>query len=130
MSDIEEVKHFKERAEELYTENQKLKNLLNETITLANTMSEELTPEDKEDYESPYCEVCESCGEEGCCSIEKSILGHGCKYAQWYARDVYFNEMLINELLTFIQDNVDNADNIVSKIYNTAFDKAKEKYGK
>ena len=86
------------------------------------------TPEDKEDYESPYCDVCESCGEEGCCSIEKSILGHGCKYAQWYAKDVYFNEMLINELLTFIQDNVDNADNIVSKIYNTAFDKAKEKY--
>ena len=86
------------------------------------------TPEDKEDYESPYCDVCESCGEEGCCSIEKSILGHGCKYAQWYAKDVYFNEVLINELLTFIQDNVDNADNIVSKIYNTAFDKAKEKY--
>jgi hypothetical protein len=42
MSDIEEVKHFKDRAEELYTENQKLKNLLNETITLANTMSDEI----------------------------------------------------------------------------------------
>jgi len=83
----------------------------------------------KRDYfDSPYCKKCGCCGEEGCCSIEKSILGHGCKYAQWYAKDVYFNEVLIDELLTVIKDNFDNADTIVSKIYNTAFDKAKEKY--
>lgn len=46
MNDIEEVKsfakHFKERAEEIYAENQKLKNLLNEAITLADTMSDEI----------------------------------------------------------------------------------------
>jgi len=44
MNDIEEVKsfakHFKERAEGLYAENQKLKNLLNEAITLADIMSD------------------------------------------------------------------------------------------
>jgi len=46
MNDIEEVKsfakHFKERAEGLYAENQKLKNLLNEAITLADIMSDEI----------------------------------------------------------------------------------------
>ena len=46
MNDIEEIKsfakHFKERAEELYAENQKLKNLLNETIELADIMSDEI----------------------------------------------------------------------------------------
>ena len=90
----------------------------------------QINPEDKEDYESPYCDVCESCGEEGCCSIEKSILGHGCKYAQWYAKDVYFNEVLINELLTYIKENVEGADKVVDAAYNKAFDKAKEKYEK
>ena len=99
----------------------------------------QINTEDKEDYESPYCEVCESCGEEGCCSIEKSILGHGCKYAQWYAKDVYFNEMLINEFHKLLEDQVayctfDKHGEIVMKpidlVYHRAFKRVDEKYGK
>lgn len=77
---------------------------------------------------SPYCEVCESCGEEGCCSVEKSLLGHNCKYGEWYARDVYFNNILIDELLTYIKENVAFADEVVDAAYNKAFEMAKEKY--
>ena len=87
-----------------------------------------LGPEDDEDYESPYCEVCKSCGEEGCCSVEKSLLGHNCKYGEWYARDVYFNNVLIDELLTYIKENVAFADEVVDAAYNKAFEMAKEKY--
>ena len=75
-----------------------------------------------------YCPVCESCGEEGCCSVEKSLLGHNCKYGEWYARDVYFNNVLIDELLTYIKENVEGADKVVDAAYNKAFEKAKEKY--
>ena len=95
------------------------------------------TPEDKEDYESPYCGVCESCGEEGCCSVEKSILGHGCKYAQWYAKDVYFNEVLINELLKLLKsmgvcrdETGDVVKDPIGDVYDRAFKRVKEKYGK
>ena len=97
----------------------------------------QINPEDKEDYESPYCGVCESCGEEGCCSVEKSILGHGCKYAQWYAKDVYFNEVLINELLKLLKsmgvcrdETGDVVKDPIGDVYDRAFKRVKEKYGK
>lgn len=40
--------------------------------------------------ESPYCPVCDACGEEGCCSplmCEQSPAGD---YCEWYLRDLKF----------------------------------------
>lgn len=40
--------------------------------------------------ESPYCPVCDGCGEEGCCSplmCEQDPAGDYCK---WYLRDLKF----------------------------------------
>ena len=54
----------------------------------------------KRDYfDSAYldCKVCQSCGEEGCCPIEQCLLNHGCKYGEYYAREVYYNKMIIDE---------------------------------
>lgn len=52
----------------------------------------------KRDYfDSPYCKECKSCGEEGCCPIEQCLLNHGCKYGEYYAREVYYNKMIIDE---------------------------------
>ena len=83
--------------------------------------------------ESPYCPVCESCGEEGCCSVEKSLLGHDCKYGEWYARDVYQNEMIIDEFHKLFDENGNYLGcdgNPIEVVYNNAFDRTKEKYGK
>ena len=93
------------------------------------------TPEDDEDYENPYCEVCESCGEEGCCSVEKSLLGHNCKYGEYYAKEVYYNEMLIDELLKLLESNGvgrdETGDVVIDPIgdaYDRAYKRVKEKY--
>jgi len=83
--------------------------------------------------ESPYCPVCESCGEEGCCSVEKSLLGHDCKYGEWYARDVYQNEMIIDEFHKLFDENgkyLGCDSNPIEVVYNNAFDRTQEKYGK
>jgi len=83
--------------------------------------------------ESPYCPVCESCGEEGCCSVENSLWKHGCKYGEWYARDVYQNEMIIDEFHKLFDENgkyLGCDGNPIEVVYNNAFDRTKEKYGK
>ena len=86
----------------------------------------------KRDYfDSAYCKECKSCGEEGCCSVEKSLLGHDCKYGEWYARDVYQNEMIIDEFHKLFDENGKylGADgNPVNVVYNNAFNRTQEKY--
>ena len=84
-----------------------------------------------------YCEVCESCGEEGCCSVEKSLLGHNCKYGEYYAKEVYYNEMLIDELLKLLESKGvcrdETGDVVIDPIgdaYDRAYYRALEKYGK
>lgn len=47
--------------------------------------------------EEDYCPVCQSCGEDERCSIETSIIQHGCKYADYYARQAYYDKMIIDE---------------------------------
>jgi hypothetical protein len=89
--------------------------------------------EDDDIGESPYCPVCESCGEGGCCSVEKSLLGHDCKYGKWYARDVYQNEMIIDEFHKLFDENgkylsVDGHP--IDVVYNNAFNRTQEKYRK
>ena len=91
----------------------------------------------KKDYfDSPYCKECKSCGEEGCCSIEKSLLGHDCKYGEYYAKEVYYNEMIIDELLKLLKSNGvgrDETGDVVKSpidlVYSRAYNRALEKYG-
>jgi hypothetical protein len=44
---------------------------------------------------NPYCELCESCGEEGCCShincFSTLIKNPKCKYGQTYVKEAILN---------------------------------------
>ena len=89
----------------------------------------------KRDYfDSPYCKECKSCGEEGCCSIEKSLLGHDCKYGEYYAKEVCFNKVLVNELLKSISTiekmGPSTAKEVIDAAYDKAFKFVEEKYKK
>jgi hypothetical protein len=92
----------------------------------------------KRDYfDSPYCKKCKSCGEEGCCPIEQCLLNHGCKYGEYYAKEVYYNEMIIDELLKLLKSNGvgrdETGDVVIDPIgdaYDRAYNRALEKYGK
>ena len=89
----------------------------------------------KKETDDSYCMVCESCGEDGCCSIEKSILGHGCKYAEYYAQQVYYDKMIIDEFHKFVESLGICRDETGSKVidpigdlYDRAWKRVEEKY--
>jgi hypothetical protein len=92
-------------------------------------------PETEED--NFYCPVCQSCGEEGCCSAEKSIMAHGCKYAEYYAQQAYYDKMVIDEFhklveeMGLIRDETSNeVKDPIGDLYDRAWKRVEKKYGK
>lgn len=41
---------------------------------------------DYNNYQSPYCKDCGSCGEDGCCPPTKCTLSGGGKYCEYYIK--------------------------------------------
>jgi hypothetical protein len=85
--------------------------------------------------ENNYCPVCQSCGEEGCCSIENSIMQHGCEYADYYAQQVYYDKMVIDEFhklaeqLGLCRDETGNeVIDPIGDLYDRAWKRTEEKY--
>ena len=84
-----------------------------------------------------YCDKCQSCGEEGCCPIEQCLLNHGCKYGEYYAREVYYNKMVIDEFHKLLKElgyERDETGDVVidpiGDVYDRAYKRVKEKYDK
>lgn len=91
----------------------------------------------EDDIENPYCPVCGSCGEDGCCNAEKSLLNHGCKYGRAYANDVYYDKMIIDEFHKFFEsldfgrdETSDKVFDPIGDIYDRAWKRVEEKYKK
>jgi hypothetical protein len=87
------------------------------------------------EMESCYCPVCGSCGEDGCCSIESVILGHECKYSEYYAKQAYYNEMIIDEFhklaesLGICRDETGSeVKDPIGDLYDRAWKRVEEKY--
>ena len=75
--------------------------------------------------ESPYCPICEGCGESGCCSpliCEMSVNG---KYCQTYLRDLKMGYELHGKLMDTILDDGEHkkVNEIEEKLYDELFDK-------
>jgi len=99
--------------------------------------SEGVGQADGEAPEDAYCPVCRSCGEEGCCSLEKSILSHGCKYAQHYAQQAYYDKMVIDEFhklaeeMGLTRDETGNEPkDPIGDLYDRAWRRVEEKHRK
>jgi hypothetical protein len=98
---------------------------------------EEAGVECGETSDGTCCQVCRGCGEEGCCSVEKSILSHGCKYAEHYAKQACYDKMIIDEFhkltegmgLTRDETGSEPRDPI-GDLYDRAWRRVEEKYGK
>lgn len=85
-----------------------------------------------------YCDKCQSCGEEGCCPIEQCLLNHDCKYGEYYAKEVYYNKMVIDEFHRLVEDEEayctfnkpgDVVKSPIDLVYSRAYNRALEKYG-
>lgn len=97
----------------------------------------EFCEKDLQDKENLYCPVCDSCGEDGCCNAEKSLLNHGCKYGRAYANNVYYDKMIINEFHKFFEsldfgrdETGEEVVDHIGGIYDRAWKKVEEKYKK
>lgn len=90
----------------------------------------------KRDYfHSAYCDKCQSCGEEGCCPIEQCLLNHGCKYGEYYAKEVYYNKMVIDEFHKLLEsmgvgrdETGDKVIDPIGDVYDRAYKRVEEKY--
>ncbi len=110
-----------------------------EVNTPTNPSTDAAPSDDNENEPSndDYCPVCRSCGEEGCCTLENSILRHGCKYAEHYAQQAYYDKMVIDEFhklaegLGLVRDETGSAPkDPVGDLYDRAWKRVEEKYGK
>lgn len=90
----------------------------------------------KEENYSPYCELCDSCGDDGCCSAEQCCYTlmvkkapKGCSYGGIYYNDMTFGKKLGEELYEYIMSlpdmHVDMKDvkEKVDQIYDELYDK-------
>lgn len=82
-----------------------------------------------------YCPTCQSCGEPGCCSVEQAIAGHGCKYSEHYAQQVYYDKMIIDEFHKLVEDLLrqgggdgGEVKRLVGELYDRAWQRAEKKY--
>lgn len=85
----------------------------------------------EEDFESPYCSVCTSCGIEGCCPPTICTFENGCKYGEIYLQDLKFGYLMYQELSEMIYNKCEKRnqdyDDFFMGEYKRIFDKNYEK---
>jgi hypothetical protein len=75
-----------------------------------------------EEIESPYCPVCDGCGEEGCCSpvhCQQSPNGHYCKT---YLKDLKFGYLMYDQIMELIGDDEKYKEQI-DKLWDETYEK-------
>ena len=77
--------------------------------------------ENKEEY-SPYCPVCDACGEDGCCSATACKQHKDGKYCQTYLKELKFGYVMYHKLLELIDEDPKYEDQ-VNKIWDEVWDK-------
>jgi len=84
--------------------------------------------EKKEEY-NPYCELCDCCGEDGCCShlgcfrtlVENNKM---CKYGKTYLNDAKYKVISLDNVCKFIDtlELTDQQKELFEKCFDDAYD--------
>ncbi len=74
-----------------------------------------------EDY-NPYCTICDSCGEDGCCPATSCKQHPDGKYCKTYLNELKFGYIMYKQLLNLIDEDEKYKD-IVDKMWNDTYDK-------
>ncbi len=61
--------------------------------------------ETNEESYSPYCKICEACGEEGCCSAMCCQQHSEGDYCQGYLKDLKFAYVMYREIYNMVSDD-------------------------
>lgn len=81
---------------------------------------------DTDDY-SPYCPICEGCGEDGCCSAFSCKQHPDGSYCKTYLKDLKFGYLLSKELFKLIEESkntelIKSMGEIYDKIYDITYE--------
>lgn len=77
----------------------------------------------EEDY-SPYCNKCQACGEEGCCSALVCNHSKDGEYCRGYLDDLRFGYIMFRETYKLLEENHnDELEKIYNKNYNLIYNK-------
>ena len=60
--------------------------------------------EKTEDSYNPYCSVCDSCGEDGCCSALNCKQSNNGKYCETYLKNLQFGYRMFKDLFYLIDE--------------------------
>jgi hypothetical protein len=77
---------------------------------------------------NPYCPVCDSCGEDGCCPATRCSFGKGCLYPESNLDSLHFGYYNAIDFYRLIQDSgnqelMDKADAIYDHNYDIVYGK-------
>jgi len=61
--------------------------------------------ETNEESYSPYCKICEACGEEGCCSAMSCQQHPEGDYCQGYLKDLKFAYVMYREIYNMVSED-------------------------
>lgn len=78
-----------------------------------------------EETYSPYCPVCEGCGEEGCCSPMLCKQDPGGSYCETYLRDLKFGYKMHNKIMEMLEEDQEKNKEIlesIQKIFDITYD--------
>ena len=76
----------------------------------------------KEEEYNPYCPICDSCGEDGCCSATSCQQHPEGKYCKTYLNDLNFGYIMYHKLMKLI-DGDEKYDAEVDKMWDETYDK-------
>jgi hypothetical protein len=75
---------------------------------------------EEENY-SPYCPICQSCGEDGCCSATSCQHHPDGHYCKTYLAELKFGYIMYHEIMRLVEEDPKYKDSI-SKIWDKKWD--------
>lgn len=78
--------------------------------------------EENEEYESPYCPVCDGCGEDGCCPATCCQQDPNGDYCKTYLKDLKFGYIMYKELMNLVSEDEKYKEQI-DKIWDETYDR-------
>lgn len=84
--------------------------------------------EKTEESYNPYCSICDSCGEDGCCSALNCEQSKNGKYCETYLKDLQFGYRMFKDLYDLIDEKGDeemkkSLDELYDKNYDLIWKK-------
>ena len=84
--------------------------------------------EKTEESYNPYCPICDSCGEDGCCSALNCKQSDNGKYCETYLKDLQFGYRMSKDLFNLIEEKGDeemkkSLDELYDKNYDLTWKK-------